>query len=159
MKARRRPDGSLMNVGINFVISWDGLIWQTADLLTATTHVGLGPVNAASVGVEVCNPGTGKQMRALGYDLPTHEVRIAGRRVEVVTPPQAVFDTWEALVELLCSLTGQFEGVNIPRVTLSDKTKRLSRAEAIRTKGVLEHCNLPGTKIDAGGLLAGCLTF
>jgi hypothetical protein len=155
MKARKRADGSPMDVGIGFVIGWDGLIWQTADLLTATVHVGVGPVNAASIGVEICNPGTRKQALRLGHKLPHHETKIGPQRVDIVTLPRDVLDTWTALCELLCSLSYSRDDVRIPRVT--QPPGRLSRPAAIRASGVLEHLHFPGTKIDAGGQLTGAL--
>jgi hypothetical protein len=66
MKARTKPDGSPLSVGIHFVVSWDGIVTQSADLSTGTHHAG--NMNDGSIGVELTWPGTEGQARALRVD-------------------------------------------------------------------------------------------
>lgn len=159
MKARRRPDGTPLVVGIHFVIGWDGKVWQTADLTTATVHVGRGPTNARSVGVECCWPGTARQADRLGVpgNVERVTVTVAGRPVDVLLPSPALLAAWVRLAETLAALDGR-GGVRIPRRVPEPLTGRLSGAQARRWQGALEHLHVPGTtKIDAAGLLVGAL--
>lgn len=146
MKSRKRPDGSPMDVGIHFVVSWDGLIWQTADLAAGTVHVGNRKVNASSVGVECCWPGTLKQAEKLGMD-DAQPARGIARLVPFVAckPSDEMLEAWRWLVQALTSARHPL--LDVPRARGS-----------IERKGVMEHCDVPGTKkVDAGGLLVGAL--
>lgn len=152
MKARRRPDGSLMSVGVHFVISWDGIVTQTADLGIGTIHVSR-DWNRRGIGVEVCWPGTERQARALGYHgggvLPR---RVAGHGVRVYEPSDAAIAAWVRLAETLAAALP-----DLPR-ELAPADRRMTRPEARRFRGAAEHFSAPHTeKVDAGGLLLGAL--
>lgn len=155
MKARKRADGSMMEVGITFVISWDGLCWQTAPLDTAMVHAGRA-INPRSIGVECCWPGTAKWARRLGYEPETARVLIGGRRVEVMLPSAALLTTWVRLAETLAGLDG-LGGVRIPRRAIPD-TRRLTARQQRQWTGAQEHAHVSSSrKIDAAGLLVGAL--
>jgi hypothetical protein len=158
MRARRRPDGSPLDVGIHLVIGWDGLVHQTADLALATVHVGSGPVNARSIGVECCWPGTLRQARALGAPATPQRVVIGSQRVDVALPSPELVAAWVRLAGLLASLGG-LGGISIPR-QVPRTTARMTAAQQRRWKGAQEHTHVPGsTKIDAAGLLTGALDW
>jgi hypothetical protein len=145
MKARKREDGTPLDVGIHFVISWDGMVFQTCDLDTATVHVGSRLVNRSSIGVECCWPGTYRQARLLGvegHELPGGFLR----------PSEAMLASWVRLAETLARHT------QIPRQVPLTK-RQFGRNENIGYRGAMEHWHVPGTtKIDAGGLLMQALS-
>lgn len=146
MKARERADGSPLDVGIHFVISWDGLIWQTCDLALATTHVGHRPTILTSIGVECCWPGTMTQARKLGLPDPIPVMGSArGGAVKACAPSDDLIEAWRWLATALTS--ADHPALAIPR----------ARGSATKP-GILEHMDVPGsTKIDAAGLLVGAL--
>jgi hypothetical protein len=157
MKARERPDGSPLDVGVHFVISADGLVFQVCDLAVATVHVGSRGINRRSVGVEVCWPGTLTQ--ALRFGLSPREVRrrIAGSVIDMMEPPQEAIAAWVQLADALASLPPTC-GVAIPRQVPGAGTgllsTRLSASQARKWRGAMEHFQVPGTtKVDAGMLL------
>lgn len=157
MRARTRADGSPLNVGIGFVVGWDGQVWQTADVTTATVHVGHGPTNGRSIGVECCWPGTAQQARRLGIPGDVERVTVAGRSLDVLLPSPALLAAWVRLAETLAALDGR-GGVRIPQQVPEPLTGRLTAAQVRRWRGGLEHLSVPGTtKIDAAGLLLGPL--
>jgi hypothetical protein len=157
MKARKRDDGSPLDVGIHFVVSADGLVFQTADLATATVHVGSRDINRRGIGVECCWPGTLTQ--ALRFGLAAREVRrrVAGSSIDMMEPPERMVAAWVQLADALASLPPS-SGVAIPRQVPGDGTglrsTRLSVSQARKWRGAMEHFQVPGTtKIDAGTLL------
>lgn len=146
MRARTRDDGRPMDVGIHFVISWDGLIWQTADLAEGTTHVGHRGVNARSIGVECCWPGTMRQAERLGM---TDAVPVTGtahgQRIACCAPSDELVEAWRWLARVLTS-------TRHPLLALPMQRGSMTRP------GVMEHCDVVGTtKADAAGLLVGAL--
>lgn len=156
MKARLRDDGSPLNVGIHFVIAWDGEVWQTMDLAHAATHVGIGAVNARSIGVECCWPGTAAWASRLGVTGPTERVLVGGRRVECLVPSAELLAAWVRLAETLAALDGR-GGVRVPR-RVPPSMARWTRAEQGRWAGAQEHAHVPGsTKVDAAGYLMRAL--
>lgn len=157
MRARER-DGRPLNVGIHFVIGWDGQVWQTADPgRVATVHVGRGEINARSIGVECCWPGTVRQARRLGVEGPGERARLPAGPVDVLLPSADLIGAWCRLADTLAGLDGR-GGVRIPRQVPEPLTGRLSVAQSRRWQGALEHLSVPGTtKIDAAGLLLGAL--
>jgi hypothetical protein len=146
MKARKRPDGSRMDVGIHCVISWDGIIWQTADLAQGTVHVGNRTMNARSIGVECCWPGTVEQARKLGVEVEHVAIGQAhGKRIRCLPPSDELLAAWAWLARALTD-------ARHPLMALPMKRGSMSAA------GVLEHCDVtPTTKIDAAGLLVDAL--
>jgi len=162
MRARKRPDGTLMDVSAHFVIGWDGQVWQLADLALATVHVG-GGLNPRSIGVETAWPGTAKQADSIvaaltrrgkpvpeGYRQP-RERRLVRRRPLVclvcLKPSKALLSGWVRLAELLAALPAS-TGIVIPR--------QLAKAPGWR--GVCEHQHAPkATKVDAAGYLVDAL--
>jgi hypothetical protein len=153
MNARRREDGSDMSVSCGFVISWDGLCWQTADLDTATIHVGSRPVISRSIGVEIAWCGYESQARRLGIDGVHILPRVVdGQRLRVVRPSDAIVETWARLCDTLATVCG------IPRVLPPTSTALLSAAELAQQEGAIEHMTLGGPqKRDAAGLLIEAL--
>ena len=145
MRSRKRPDGSPLDVGIHFVLGWDGLIWQTADLGIATTHVGHRAINRRSVGVECCWPGTVTQAERLGVEVEHAAVGIArGQRVRCLAPSAELLDAWRWLWDALTQ--ARHPAIAIPR-----------QRGSLERGGAMEHCDVPGTKVDAAGLLVGAL--
>jgi len=145
MKARKRSDGSPLEVGVHFVISWDGVIWQTADLAQATVHVGHRKTILTSIGVECCWPGTMTQASRLGM-VEARPVMGAARggTVKACAPSPELLSAWHWLAHVLA--TASHPLLAIPR-----------RRGSTSRHGAMEHCDCPGTKIDAAGLLVGAL--
>ena len=146
MKARKRDDGEPMSVAIHFVVSHDGLIWQTCDLAASTIHVGSRAINRRSIGVETCWPGTMRQAERLGV---TDAVPVVGRArgapVKACAPGDGLLEAWRWLVDALTS--AQHPLLVVPR-----KRGTMDRP------GVIEHADVAGTtKVDAAGLLLGAL--
>lgn len=142
MKARKRPDGTALDVAIHFVISWDGLIWQTANLAIATTHVGSRRINSRSIGVECCWPGTIEQARKLGVEVDGVVIGEArGRRVRCLPPSPELVEAWGWLANAIVR-------IKHPAVAVPRQKGTMDRA------GILEHCDVAGTtKVDAAGIL------
>jgi hypothetical protein len=142
MKARKKPNGDPLQVAIHFVIGWDGLIWQTADLGIATVHVGNRRINACSVGVECCWPGTVENAKRLGCEVESVTIGQArGVRVRCMTPSPELLEAWRWLSDAL--VAAHHPAVIIPR-----------QKGTMTRPGVMEHCDVVGTtKVDAAGLL------
>lgn len=152
MVARKRPDGTELDCAVNFVIGWQGTIWQCADVLTACVHVGDRAVIRRSVSTEHRWPGTASWMRRLGYDEPTRVVQIdGGRKLEVMLPSGPMLEASHWLAEKLASI--QHPLVAIPRV-VPRTNARMSVAEIRARTGAVEHGQVPSTqnKIDCAGL-------
>jgi len=155
MKARTKPDGSPLSVGIHFVVSWDGIVTQSADLSTGTHHAG--NMNDGSIGVELTWPGTEGQARALrvdgGHILPR---RTAQGRIDVLAPSDALLDAALRLADALSPLDGHAQ-IAIPRVTRAT-TARMTTAQARIYAGHCEHIHAPGSrKIDCAGVICDAL--
>ena len=151
MKARKRPDGSPMSVGVHFVVGWDGIVHQTADLAIGTIHVSR-DWNRRGIGVELCWPGTERQARRLGYQgggvLPR---RVAGRGIRVHEPSDAMIAAWVRLAETLAA------HLPIPRL-VPESADRMPRRAARLWRGGVEHLHSASTsKVDAAGLLMDAL--
>jgi hypothetical protein len=159
MRARKRDDGSPLDVGIHGVIGWDGLVWQTADLATATVHVSDRRVIRRSIGFETCWPGTASQARKLGIDGPYAAAWIVGHKTVVLPPSEALLASWVRLAETLASLPPE-TGISIPRhVPVFGASRRFSLREQRAWSGGQEHCHIPSTrKLDGGGYLVGALS-
>jgi hypothetical protein len=151
MRARVRDDGSPLDVGIGFVIGWDGLVYQTADLDTATVHVGSADWNARSVGVECCWPGSVAQAARLGVQCREVRARVAGTVVRAMEPSLELVASWVRLAETLAAL------LSIPR-RVPGHTDRMTARAMRQWTGAAEHLHARGsTKVDAAGLLCGAL--
>lgn len=153
MNGRRRDDGADMSVSCGFVISWDGLCWQTADLDTATIHVGSRPVYRRSIGVEIAWCGYERQAQRLGIDGVHVLPRVVdGERLRVVRPSSAIVETWVRLCETLATVCG------IPRRVPRTSTALLGPGDLARREGAIEHLTLGSRqKRDAAGLLLDAL--
>jgi hypothetical protein len=154
MNTRRREDGSDMSVSCHFVIGWDGMTFQTADLSVATVHVGDRVLLRRSIGVETAWCGWESQARRLGIDgvhiLPR---TVAGsQRVRVVRPSDALLASWVRLCGALA------DGVGVPRVVPPDTTAVYPLARLRRYEGAIEHLQQGNpVKRDAAGLLLDAL--
>lgn len=153
MKARLRKDGSPMHVGIHFVVGWDGIIHQTANLSVGTIHVNR-DWNRRGIGVECCWPGTERQALRLGVHGAFIQAALDdGLKASVLRPPAELIDAWVWLCEALS------EHLPIPR-TVPEHRGRLSRWKAKRTHGAVEHLHSPSTeKVDAGCVLTDALVL
>lgn len=60
MEVRQNAHGEDLSVSVQMSISWDGLIWQHADLEVGCVHVGARPVIRRSIGVECMWPGSSR---------------------------------------------------------------------------------------------------
>ena len=158
MEARTGVGGRDLSVSVHFVISWDGLIWQTLDLEHAAVHVGHRPTIARSIGVETCWPGTVAQARRLGLDVWLSETRRVGsHRVQCVRPGDALVESWRWLGEVLAGEAAREHGIEIPRIA-APVDRRLTSTELASHRGACEHVHIPGsTKIDAAGYLVESL--
>lgn len=154
MEARTGAGGRDLSVSVHFVVSWDGLIWQTLDLEHAAVHVGDRPTIARSIGVETCWPGTVAQARRLGLDVWLSETRRVGsHRVQCVRPGDGLVESWRWLGETLASDAAREHGIEIPRIA-APADRRLTTMELASHRGACEHMHIPGTtKIDAAGYL------
>jgi hypothetical protein len=151
MKARKRPDGTPMEVAIHFIISWDGMVFQTCDLEYACVHVGSRQVNDESVGVECSWPGTYAQAQRLGIDGHSLSRRWMGRTGEVFRPSEPMLDAWARLADALAFV------LPIPR-KVPDGREQFSKREQALHRGGMEHYRVFGTeKRDASGLLEDAL--
>lgn len=160
MKARKRPDGSPLDVGIHFVISWDGMVFQTMDLGLKAVHVGSRNINETSIGVECCWPGTYAQAQKLGVDGHMLTVDL-GRKLDVLRPSYAMLESWRRLVDTLTTAP-DVEGPTAMRVprNVPATTKRFTAREMRSYRGIMEHWHVRGTeKLDAAGLLCGVLNL
>lgn len=163
MRSRLRADGSPMSVGITFVVGacdhgdeW-APVWQTMDPgLVGAVHVGMGSINARSIGVEVVSAGLPGRFDA--RERPRVRVPVLGRMLEVLRFYPGQLRSWIALAETLAALDGR-GGIRIERrVPAPLATRRMTRVEVARYSGAMEHLHVPTTKkIDAGGLLLEAL--
>jgi len=152
MKARERDDGSPMSVSIHFVIGWDGLTWQTADLAHAALHAGGRTTNGRSIGVETCWPGTAQQADRLGVD-GVEEVRLVrGKRVRCLRPSDELVASWTRLARFLSA--PETERLTEGRIAIA----RVTASTTPPVSGACEHLHVPGTtKVDAGNYLMDAL--
>lgn len=151
MKSRKRDDGTAMSVSIHFVISWDGLCWQTCDLADVAIHAG-GRVNLRSVGVECCWPGTSEQAAKLGHDGKPETRMVRGRQVRTVPPSSELAATWTRLARLLSAPETRAWSTGL--VAIDRVCSRGRPPES----GACEHMDVPGTtKVDAAGYLLDAL--
>src|SRR5690606_30991535 len=144
MRARKRRDGSPLNVGIHFVIGAcdpeDEIapVWQTADPgECATVHLGKGWLNARSIGVEVVSAGLPGKTDV--RERPRVRVPLLGKVTEVLRFYPGQLRAWRQLAETLVALDGR-GGVRIPRhVPETLACRRFTVPEAKRWRGAMEH--------------------
>jgi hypothetical protein len=162
MKARKREDGSPMEVGIDFIIGacdpkaeWANC-WQTADIgAYATVHMGRGEINARCPAAEIVNAGMpGK------FDLrhrPRITRRVHGRLVEQLEYYPGQLRTWVWLCELLASLNGR-AGISIARRVPAAIGAKMSLDQLRKHSGEIEHLHCPPhKKVDGGTQLSQSL--
>lgn len=167
MRARLRPDGSPMSVGIDFVIGacppdakWAPL-WQTIDIgLCAAVHMGRGEINARCPAAEIVSAGLpdkpGKPRRDL-RNRPQITMPVYGRQLRQLAFYPGQIRTALALAELLASLDG-LAGIRIPRRVPLGLTRAMGLPELRRYAGAIEHLHCPpNEKIDAGGQIVTVL--
>jgi hypothetical protein len=162
MKARKRPDGSPMQVGVEFVIgacepdAEHAPIWQVADpALTAMVHVGRSVINARAIGVEVVSAGLPGRTDARHRPHVAHEVH--GRLIEQLAFYPGQLATWVRLAETLAALEGR-HGIAIPRRVPAELARALSLRELRAHSGAIEHLSVPPhRKVDAGTQLLRAL--
>jgi hypothetical protein len=160
MKARKRDDGTPLEVGIHFVISWDGLVFQTADLGVATVHVGNRDTIKRSIGVETAWPGTVKQANKLQMAGVTGtNYVVAGENVRVAEPAKALLSAWVRLAEALAGVAGVNIPKKVPGLHGDPRRTRFTPSEALAWRGAQEHFHVPPptTKVDAAGVLIQAL--
>lgn len=159
MKARRRDDDGdgvvdrddpLMDVSVHFGVSWDGLVFQFADLAWATVHMGRA-VNPVSIGVETMWPGTVQQARKLGVDGRTVRRNFGTRSLEVLLPSDELVAAWVRLARVLSS--EETKRASMGRITI-DRQLAVTRPPK---SGACEHWQAPSTKHDAAGILLDAL--
>jgi len=154
MEGRQNAHGEDLSVSVQMSISWDGLIWQHADLATGCVHVGARPIIRRSLGVECMWPGTQAQAVRLGVGGPAVTREIDGTRARCLMPSDALLEAWRWLADSLTGPEARASGLRIPRRVLGLRRTlyELARSEG----GVGEHATLPRgspVKIDACGLL------
>ncbi len=161
MKSRTRPDGTLMEVAIHFVIGAcdEGAdfagVWQCADPgLTACCHLSRA-VNPRSIGVEVVSAGMPGPLDT--RDRPVLSVPLLGRMRNVLAFYPGQLSAWQRLAQTLAGVSRA--GIAIPpRVPSFGAWRRFTLAEQKRWSGCMEHTLSPSTtKLDAGGMLIGAL--
>lgn len=159
MRARKRTDGSPMDVGAEIVIAAcapnarRAEIWQLADPLK-TACVGVSTDwNPRGINIERCMPGTQAQARRLKiFNRLALERRIAGANVEMVDFHQGEVTAFVWLCEILA------RHLNIPRTVPVDAQgriwrQRFTKPQGKRATGAVEHYLSPSTtKYDTGSL-------
>jgi hypothetical protein len=139
-------------VGVHFVISWDGLVWQTADLATQTAHAG-SAINARSIGVETCWPGTASQAARLEVKGKAERRQVNGRTTECLRPSDELIASWVRLADAISGCVPTIKR-QVPAVA----DRRMTPAQVAAYSGALEHLHSPGsTKIDAACYLIDAL--
>lgn len=152
MRAREREDGTPMSVSIHFVIGWDGLTWQTADLAHVALHAGGRTTNGRSVGVETCWPGTADQARRLAVDGVEERRLVRGRAVRCLRPSDELVASWVRLARVLSA--PETRRLTDGRIAID----RVCASPRLPVSGAAEHMSVPGTtKVDAAGYLLDAL--
>lgn len=163
--SRKRP-GQRLRVSVQFVIgacapdAEFANVWQTMDLAhDAATHVGMGRINARSIGVEVVNAGL--PGRTDIRKRPQTTLEVLGRHRTVLDFFGGQFRSWVRLANAL-SAACMPSGIEIPRRVPVEEgeplARRFTRGELRRWTGAMEHLHMPNTtKLDAATLLIGAL--
>lgn len=155
MKARLRTDGSLMSVSCHFVVSWDGLVFQVADLGRMAIHAGR-VLNRDGIGVEQCWPGTERQMLKLGAAGQVQRRQCVEGPIDCMRPSESMLAASVRLAEAIAALPPSTR-VHVPRVVPAT-TQRMKPAPAARFRGVCEHVHSPGSeKQDCAGYVVDAL--
>lgn len=146
MKARKRADGSPMDVGCQFIISWSGDIIQTADLSDATTHVGSRSINRTSIGVETAWSGTMINAAKLGIKDAVPVMGVArGLPVKACAPSAELVAAWRWLVGTLCLAQHPLLAIPMQRGSMTKP-------------GIMGHCEVSGTtKVDDASILVSAV--
>lgn len=150
-------------LGVEFCIGRDGVVWQFADPLELDTF-DAGWVNRRSLGIEIVNAGwrkTATALRRKNLDRCIYTDRIHGRKIDMADflPPQTM-----AVVHLLDAVIDSGKTSikrAIPRTDAGGLVKRrMSRKELSTFAGVIGHFHVSRRKIDPGtrifGTLAAC---
>lgn len=138
-------------LSVHFIVDQGGVVYQTADTELRCAHAG--DMNAASIGIEFINRGSGTTTPNRGHARKLVTETIHGKRVRYFefTEPQL-----RAAVKLNRALCGLY-GLPL-RVPLDDAGQPLARElvphELAKYSGCLGHLHLESTKMDPGlGLL------
>ena len=151
MKARRRPDGSLMDVSCSFLTLTNGSVFQTCDLRFASVHMGRA-VNQKSVGVEQAWPGYASQAKKLREDSGVVVRELRGRKLRLCVPDPRMI---AASVRLAQTLTDP--AVMLASGGLLQIPRTLHRSGPPKA-GAIEHYQAPNTtKDDCAGVMLDAL--
>jgi len=144
----------------DFVIDFDGVIWQHSDPANVCTfHAGF--VNDRSIGVEIVNYGWTNNPKLKEKWEPLREqydTVIHGRKIKMARSNNAQHAATLALCDALTSC-GR---LSIPRRFPRDQhgrliTSAMTRAEIADFRGVIGHFHLTSAKIDPGTDMFGTL--
>lgn len=140
-------------LGIEFAIDVEGVIWQFADPLEVDTF-DAGPINRRSIGAEIVNYGyraDPKQIPLKGKTRPLYDTVVHGRRVVMARSNPAQIAALVALADTLTSSPLLKIPRKLPRTKSGETHGRLmDSAEIAAFAGVLGHLHVSGAKIDPG---------
>ena len=140
-------------LGIEFAIDVEGVIWQFCDPLLVDTF-DAGPINKRSIGVEIVNYGyrvDPKTVPLKGKTRPLYDCIIHGRRVVMARSNPAQIAALVALADTLTSCPALKIPRRLPRTKSGEVHGRLlDSAEIAAFAGVLGHLHVSGAKIDPG---------
>lgn len=146
MDSRRNKDGNDLSVSVHFSISWDGIVFQHADLDIATVHIGFSPAIVRSIGVEVMSPGTVTMAKKLKLPYTAVTKTWDGSKIQAVAFSSEQEEAWKWLTRTLATYF-QIPYLPAPRTRFTPK-------QMAAFKGICEHANIPlSKKTDAAGLL------
>lgn len=138
-------------LGIEFVIDIEGVIWQFCDPLLIDTF-DAGPINRRSIGVEIVNYGyraDPKTVPLKGRARPLYDTIIHGRKIKMARSNPAQLAALVALADTL-SLALNIPR-RLPRNAAGDvHTRLMGPAEVYAFRGVLGHLHVSGAKVDPG---------
>jgi len=140
-------------LGIEFAIDIEGVIWQFCDPLLVDTF-DAGPINRRSIGAEVVNYGyraDPKTVPLKGKTRPLYDTIIHGKRVMMARSNPAQVQALVALADTLTSCPALKIPRKLPRNGAGQvHTRLMDAAEIDAFQGVLGHLHVSGAKIDPG---------
>ena len=140
-------------LGIEFAIDVDGVIWQFCDPLEVDTF-DAGPINARSIGVEIVNYGyraDPKTVPLKGKGRELYDTTIHGRRLVMARSNPAQVAALVALADVLTSSPMLKIPRTVPRWPGGAIDTHVMDAKRLAAfSGVLGHLHVSGAKIDPG---------